>query len=198
MKRAIALVVSGAAVLALAGAALSTREDVWKQLRRPLHIPHISSGSPCPTSRPDPKGDLSRFGFPQPFAGTAWGKGPAYPLFYERKSTDERPTLRYWYREAPSSFSTWGAQKVIWIVSGRYAGPLLVRGRQLDGPYRVRFDGGRVPPLGIRMQAGRPWHGYRQRGSYTRLPAPGCYACQLDGRGFSRLIVFEAKVLANG
>ena len=42
-------------------------------------------------------------------------------------------------------------------------------------------------------------------GSYTRLNpaatfllAPGCYAYQVDGRGFSYLIVFEAHVFSPG
>jgi hypothetical protein len=54
----------------------------------------------------------------------------------------------------------------------RYAARALVRGYQLDGPNEVRFD---TPSL-------------------TRLRAPGCYAYQVDGRTFSYVVIFEARL----
>ena len=36
--------------------------------------------------------------------------------------------------------------------------------------------------------------GQRYRPSYTRVRGPGCYAYQVDGTSFSRVIVFEAIV----
>src|SRR6266540_2284265 len=75
MKRAIALALSGAAVLALAGAALSTSGDPWKHLRRPLHIPRIDPGAQCPASGPDTSVDFASYG-----VGQGYGPGPAYPI----------------------------------------------------------------------------------------------------------------------
>jgi hypothetical protein len=80
---------------------------------------------------------------------------------------------------------------------------VLIRGRRLDGPQLVRFEGAgvRVPPAELRItptasvtgNLGVPELGQRYRPSYTRLLAPGCYAHQIDGTTFSRIIVFRAK-----
>jgi hypothetical protein len=190
MKRAIALALSGAAVLALAGGALSTRTDPWKQLYRPLHIPSIEPGSQCPVSRADPNTNLPRHGF----SGPAWGRGPAYPVL-----GSDRPVLEFIYKDPPSSWSTWGGAKVLWVVSSRYRGRVLIRGRRLDGPDRLRFDGGRLPPLELRIRTPPPgWKRWRDRPSFTRIRTPGCYAYQIDGKPFSHLIVFEAQVRSGG
>ena len=71
----------------------------------------------------------------------------------------------------------------------RYAGRVLVRGRRLDGPGLVRFGRGLVPALELRMPAGR-----REQPSFTRLRSPGCYAYQVDGRTFSRVVIFRATI----
>ena len=160
--------------------------DVWDRLERPLRVPTIARGSACPTTPPDPGGDLTRFGF----AGTAWGRGPAYPGGLDRG--DGRPVLLYLDPIPPTSGfygSAWFGNKVLWMVDARYTGPVLIRGRQLDGPNRLRFETGRVPPRELTIQ---PRPGPRGRPSYTRVRVSGCYAYQVDGLGFSYLIVFEA------
>jgi hypothetical protein len=92
--------------------------------------------------------------------------------------------------------SGWSGNKVLWWVTSTYDGPVLIRGRQLDGNERLRFDNGRPPALEIRMPAGKgyaPWNGARGRGSYTRVRAEGCYGYQVDGTTFSRVIVIQAR-----
>lgn len=87
---------------------------------------------------------------------------------------------------------------MLWFVHPRYRGPILIRGRQLDGPHFVRFDRGSKPSAELRISPGesvawsRQVEGSRGRPSYTRLRAPGCYAYQIDGTTFSRVIVFRA------
>jgi hypothetical protein len=71
-----------------------------------------------------------------------------------------------------------------------YGGPVLIRGRQLDGPNELRFDAGAFPPREIRIPASRV---QRNRPSFTRVRAPGCYSYQVDGLAFSSTIVFEAR-----
>ena len=80
-----------------------------------------------------------------------------------------------------------------------YRGPVLVRGLRLDRAYRVRFDQGNVPRRELRIGSeetvswpGQP-HGSRGKPSYTRLRAAGCYAYQIDGTTFSRVVVFRAR-----
>jgi hypothetical protein len=179
------LVTAGAFVIAVSGAS-AAKNPGWGSLHRPLHIPRIAPGMPCPTSKADPRGDLSRFGA---FVGRAWGKGPAYPVLnFER----DRPVVLFKYPTDPHTAfagSEWSGQKVMWIVDPRYGRPVLVRGRQLDGPNEVRFRGGRVPPRELRL-SGSP-----SDPSYTRLRAPGCYGYQIDGARFSRVIVFEARTV---
>ena len=160
--------------------------DPWAKLRRPLHIPHIASGSPCPVSA------VAR---PALGYGVALGRGSAYPLGLGRAGS-----LSFLYPVQPSQIwypSEWGGNKVLWVVAPRYRGALLIRGKQLDGPNLVRFDDGSLPPTELRMPAGGvvSADGFRGRPSYSRLRAPGCYAWQVDGTTFSRVIVFRAVVL---
>jgi hypothetical protein len=84
----------------------------------------------------------------------------------------------------------WFGKKVLWAVDTAYRGPVLVRGRQLDGPNPLRFNRGVVPPRELQIPASPPPRG---QPSFTRVRAPGCYGYQVDGVGFSYVIVFEAK-----
>jgi hypothetical protein len=88
--------------------------------------------------------------------------------------------------------SRWFGNKVLWIFDPVYAGPILIRGLQVDGGNELRFDDGRVPPLAIKTSSGFN----RDLPSYTRVRAAGCYAYQIDGTTFSSTIVFEAKPYA--
>ncbi len=102
-----------------------------------------------------------------------------------------RPSEGNWYP------SDWGGEKLGWIVAPPYRGPVLIRGRQLDGPNLVRFDEGSLPPAELRIPAGgvKSSGGFREGGGSIRLRAPGCYAWQVDGTSFSRVIVFRAVVI---
>lgn len=85
----------------------------------------------------------------------------------------------------------WAGTKVLWRVP-RYAGAVLIRGRQLDGPNAVGFDTGpnwtrRVHPEIKLVGPEDDLHP-----AATFVPAPGCYAYQVDTFKSSYLIVFEA------
>ena len=151
----------------------------WRGLlRRPLHIPTIAAGAPCPADAPTGGSDA--------YGGTRFGPGPAYPTLGLR---DGRAALTYllgW------GYEGWDGTKVLWTVPN-YRGPYIVRGRQLDGAGVLRFDQG--PQWSDKL------HGQlRLIGPYadlnpaaTFLQGPGCYAYQVDGRGFSYTIVFSAR-----
>jgi hypothetical protein len=130
------------------------------------------------------------------FVGPLAGSGPVYPVL---PSDGE---LNFIYPPPPagqSGFagSEWGGQKVLWVAAPRYTGPVLIRGRQLDGPHAVGFGGDRVPADEMQLLAagavspGEP-SGWREWPSYTRLRAGGCYAYQVDGANFSTVIVVHA------
>jgi hypothetical protein len=164
----------------------------WRSLHRPLHVPRIAPGTRCPVSKKTYAsiGDVARL-LP--------GPGPAYP-----DAGGGNATLEFFWPPLPSQAdfygSGWSGNKVLWWVDTTYAGPVLIRGRQLDGPHLLRFDTGAPPPAEIRIAPKR--HAApnrigsaRDRPSYTRVESPGCYGYQIDGVGFSRVIVFGAKVV---
>jgi len=133
--------------------------------------------------------DLHKYGI-----GIGFGRGPAYPV---NLNENGRPVLRYQDpipKESLFYGSAWFGNKVLWAVAPPYSGPVLVRGRQLDGPYRLRFEGARVPALELRIRpGGTP---ISNRPSFTRVLGPGCYGYQVDGMTYSYVVVFEAKPYA--
>ena len=156
-------------------------------LRRPLRLPHLSPGMTCPVSRAQPLGA---------FVGPGLGPGPVYPII------GDSGVLRFNYpasqsSQSPFAGSKWGGQKVLWVAAPSYRGPVLMRGRQLDGPHAIGFGAAAVPVADMQLLApgasspGEP-PGWREWPSYTRLRAGGCYAYQVDGASFSTVIVFRA------
>jgi hypothetical protein len=153
-----------------------------RALRRPLNLPVLRPGAECPVSE---RRDLS------PDFGPGLGPGPVYPI--------QAPLFRYtpggrFPRQFPRP---WGGQKVLWVASPSYAGPILIRGHQLGGRWWLGFDGAGGRPYSelrfVRATA-NPGHPWRQSPSYTRIRAPGCYAYQVDGTNFSTVIVFRAAL----
>jgi hypothetical protein len=53
---------------------------------------------------------------------------------------------------------------------------------------KIAVGGGQAPPRGVKNV------GQRYLVAYTRLSAPGCYAWQIDGTTFSRVVVFSVPV----
>lgn len=162
---------------------VSAAPDPWTKLRRPLRISRIAPGSPCPVT---PVGSTS--------LGRAQGPGPVYPI-------NGFPTLPFNYPPQPDQLwygSRWSGQKVLWMGRPSYRGLVLIRGRQLDGSRELRFGDGLNPARELRLRSFGPVapSGWRSWPSFTRLRAAGCYAWQVDGKTFSRVIVFRAVRVA--
>ena len=156
----------------------------WAPLRRPVRVPTLAPGVACPAAVPRPSRD-----------GTLpihlFGPGPAYPTL---AADAGRASVSLTWETDPPSLG-WAGTKVLWKVP-RYAGAVLIRGRQLDGPNGVGFDLGpswtrRVHPE-IRLVG--PQEDLHPAATF--VPAPGCYAYQVDTFTSSYLIVFEASVVA--
>jgi hypothetical protein len=152
--------------------------DAWATLRaRPLSIPSISPGSPCPVT---PSGHANdNFGI-------VLGTGPVYPIGFGADGV---------YHYSPIfEEGGWYFMKVLWIADPSYKGPALVRGLRVDGPGQVRFERGPNPPTELQLaqdtSVGAPgdWPNWP---SYTRVQSLGCYAYQVDGTNFSKTIVFR-------
>jgi hypothetical protein len=106
------------------------------------------------------------------------------------------------------SRSIWRTGETVWISEPTYRGPVLVRGRRIDGPGRIGF-GDAVNPrpelyLGPESWADRGgdakrWRravrrGWRLAYENARIQTSGCYAFQIDGDSFRDVIVFAAQV----
>lgn len=154
----------------------------WEYLRkRPLTGVEIAPGQPCPVTT-----ETGRVG-----ANSGLGPGPAYPL-----GTHNAVVLRM---PPPESWGTeWSGVKRVWLLDTLRAGRALIRGRQLDGPNEIRFVKG---PQWTPAKVLNPVRDLQVEGptpSFTRLRAPGCYAYQVDGRTFSYLVIFDARLATGG
>ncbi len=122
-------------------------KGVWEQLRRPLHVPKLPPGAPCPRA-------LGRQVSPD--IGLAYGKGPAYAVLGVADGLVHFGGAR---REGG-----WWYVKVLWVVNPAHKGPVLIRGRQVDGRNGLRFEFGSSPPRELRIPRwGRIDSGWGQR-----------------------------------
>jgi hypothetical protein len=180
-------------VLAVASAdSLAAHPTSWSKLHRPLRLHRLAPGAVCPLSQIDPRTDWERVNI---FGGSGIGRGPVYPgLGGSGGRVYARPDVQYG--------GIWAGGKVFWYVRASYQGRILIRGRRLDGPQWLRFNGRRVPPRELRIGPHETvaWEGQppESRGvpSRVRVRAPGCYGVQIDGTTFSRIVVFSVDVLS--
>jgi hypothetical protein len=177
--------------------AAAANDSLWAALnQRPLRLSRLDPGSPCPV--------MPGHRFSQAYGV---GLGMEGGAIYALAPGAADGTLRYTHAGAfAGGGGDWGGQVVLWAINLDFGGPVLVRGRQLDGHNELRFNGGLDEPEAIGNPAlappilylrllpsnngdGLPWGTVL---AYTRVRAPGCYAYQVDGRSFSYIIIFQA------
>ena len=164
-------------------------------LARPLHFPSLGPGGRCPVS--------AGYAVNNPyFGGDALGNGPVRVLIAQAGDVlHARPILG---TGDPRGY----ALQTLWFAMPGYNGAFVVRGARLGkpGPIAVQpgetsFGPGAGPlivPAGPTLNSypeptGKPsWAGYRTVPGSTWVKSPGCYAWQVDGRGFSEVIVVDA------
>jgi len=155
----------------------SPAQPPWKQLRRPLRLPSLSIGEPCPVS--DSRRRLGKT--------DALGEEAPYALPFPDSTANLDGTGFHGGRFA---------YRVRWLAPGPLAGPVLIRSRRLDRPRSVRFaktrqsrTAGELRVVFTRRKAAQV------RGSaFVLLPAPGCYGFQVDGLDFSNTSIFAARL----
>jgi hypothetical protein len=177
-------------VALVSAAGFTSRADAgggnpWAALRRPLHLPKLAAGAKCPVSHVDRRVAWKRINI---FGGSGLGRGPVYPGIpsaFLMASRDEQYG------------GPWFGDKVFWYVLPSYRGPVLLRGRRLDGPQKMGFNGAKLPLPELRIApdqsvswSGQP-PGSRGVPSGVRVLVPGCYGVQIDGASFSRIVVFR-------
>jgi hypothetical protein len=92
--------------------------------------------------------------------------------------------------------------KVLWVVRPGFVGQVLVRGVASDGkPLSFSRDASVRPSHELRIEwraspddAYRESDAWREFGSYTWIPGPGCYQWQVDFDAGTTLTVFEARL----
>lgn len=128
-----------------------------------LKLPVLQPGSACPVSAQ------------QDFASPPGNKLPGYgfgpgPVFLSGQTE--------WFSGEYASI----------LVSPAYSGRVVVRGHQLDGtsgiPFRGQQGDGKIT---VAPGTAGQW---RQSDAIVS-GAPGCYGLQIDGEGFSEIIVFR-------
>lgn len=148
----------------------------WAHLRRPLHLPAVASGDRCPISATQQSdrtkaaligGEPISLGLPNN------GGGVGTVAFDPHLGTPG-----------------WAMHTELWASDPSYAGPVLIRGRRIDGQGALRVDKG-ISELQLakgESEATPDWRFWR---TSMEAPSPGCYAAQVDGQGSSQVIVFK-------
>jgi hypothetical protein len=148
-------------------------------------MPQLDAGSTCPVTPLESGIDFRSYG-----VGRGIGDGPVYPAPFSPKAT--QPLNDY---VVPTG---WHGGKHVFLTLPSYRGPALIRGRQLDGAGVVTFASNEIPgapsPAApqptLRIRAGL--------GSVARmfffLTPPGCFAYQIDGTTFSKIVVFAVRI----
>lgn len=170
----------------------------WFALRRrPLHLPTVAPGMPCPVT------PLTTF-HNQLQAVVGIGDSS---IFVATQNMDangvQRPVRSDFFHLAKA----YRGEIVIWYLRLPQVESVLIRGAQLDGPHVLLFDGGIEQPnfdrnyLGGRTLPQLMLSSTTNRGSpvatwttVTRVSSSGCYAYQVDTPTTSMVLVFEAIV----
>jgi hypothetical protein len=103
-----------------------------------------------------------------------------------------RGVVNYRENRKPLYDGSWEV-KVLWAGGPSYAGPIVIRGAQIDGSYQLVFPTGE--PMTIKSSLNFPAgssHAWRYYATSTLLRHAGCYAFQIDGLSFSKIVVFKA------
>jgi len=190
-RRRIVCTVVSVAAATLAAAAATAGDGGWAALQRPLHLPRLKPGGACPVSRVDRRVHWARINI---FGGSGIGPGPVYPGLGSSGARLDAPRDQQYG-------GPWFGQKVFWYVAPSYRGRVLLRGRRLDGPEWLGFNGRKQPQKELRLEpydtvawSGQPT-GSRGIASGVRALASGCYGVQLDGTTFSRVVVFRVEIV---
>lgn len=165
------------------------RGSVPRNLWRPLVLPTVRAGEACPVSMPH---TITRRIPP------VLGSGPVY-LVAGAYNPSMRSTMLMPHpapSSSPAAGTGWTLAKAPIVMRGTLRQPLLLRGHQLDGSGKLGFSGyvGRYPyaamqfpPVGYKIEVGR----YKAHSLNIWAATAGCYGLQIDGKSFSRVVVFE-------
>jgi hypothetical protein len=116
--------------------------------------------------------------------GPVLGKGPVFLVGFGPEALADLTSAR--------EEGGWRYHKVVPIRVDRQAGPVLARGRRVDGAEGLRFGPGARPAAEWLLLFANRVEASGTR--FVRVRATGCYAIQLDGLRFQTVVVFEVKI----
>jgi hypothetical protein len=159
------------------------RGGVPTPLWRPLHLPTVAPGTACPVS--------ARHAIARKTTGV--GDGPIYATHVDPWSVMFPPP-----QNSLAVGTGWSVDKTPFVRKRTFTGPFVIRGGRIDGPGLLGFSGpgGRRPFEAFQFAAGRSGAevaGLTGWPTLVWMTAPGCYAVQVDGKSFSRMIVFRVE-----
>jgi hypothetical protein len=153
---------------------------------RPLALPSVPPGGSCPVS---PTYALTS----GPFAGrNTLGNGLVRAAVPDPIDGD----VTHGFPDGLGVVNGWYGFKTLWLTMPSYQGPVLIRGGRIDAPGVLAFGEGPevgelvIPPGDTLNESG----GYRTAPGGTYFRTPGCYAWQVDGIGFSAVMVFRVTL----
>ena len=159
---------------------------------RPLRFPSLTAGDECPVTPtvaldpPPPTGHALSTGGPPSALGHA-------PLFPDGRYYGDRGVLGV---RSGHPHPGWYTAKTPWASRTGYRGWTLIRTARLDGSGRALVE--LQLPDGIAIADVVPVNvqaDWQYWGGGTEVTNPGCYAYQIDGAGFTEVIVFRAVVV---
>jgi hypothetical protein len=172
------------------------KDSSWFALRqRPLHLPKLAPGDPCPVT-------------PLTLMGTEASKfeGLGDSTIFAAAPAVDADGVQHLVRNPFARLAnTYQGELVTWYLQLPRGQGVMIRGHQLDGPNPILFDGGIAQPsfdnypldgraLPELLIASIPEHGspVSMWPSVTRLTSSGCYAYQIDTPTKTMVLVFQA------
>ena len=157
--------------------------DGWAALQQvPLQIPTLGAGEPCPVV---PGSQVN------PTLGAALGTGPLYLIGLGSQGQLDLSQAN----QQSGDYS----MPVLLTTPPAYTTDMLVRGQPMDGPNAILFSFSpdaqvlgelQLSPdtAGTAAGADGDWLIWS---AYLVVSGPGCYGLQIDGAGFSEVLVFQ-------
>jgi len=158
---------------------------------RPLKMPKLRAGERCPVSKGSHETvpDVSYIFC----ARCLWFGSSPVDFAWAYRLGDGDDAL-FDLHKVPHDRSGYSA-KTPWVARFDFSGPILVRGRQIDGNGKLRFSAV-GPKLSDKFELTAPNKGAPDQWSFwpadMSVPHPGCYAIQIDTSVSSEVVVFRA------
>lgn len=163
---------------------LDTTQELNRDFRsRELALKDLPPGESCPRSTVST--DV-------PKVGLAVGEGPVFAVLGMSESPPSSGGVVHFKDDEGPMHENLYAVKALWAVSGAHAGPLLLRGRQLDGPGVILFQKAEGEPVQPSLELSAGSEAWRFFPSAMFIGQEGCFAIQVDGPGVVQAIVFRS------